>query len=237
MSDKNWPSTQVPFWPAIIVDRIEDVLFSQNLLSLKVVEEDLGVQYSEATFNDWGTVGGRLDYLFSASDTFEVGKPFDVKAQTTALFNGFISGLTEIYPQSGPPLLKVEAKNIQLKVVDPKIFQLELTVPHGSRGHNRKVVVRPRRSIWTLDLFVSAREWEVSLESSTDISKGFNGLKGTGLSGHVIAEFNAMLHVKDLVKLNGISSKFRGDYSVTRVTQLLDQQKGPRTDFTIERSI
>jgi hypothetical protein len=236
MSDKKWPSPHIPFWPVIIVNRIEDMLFSQNLLSLKVAEEDMGVQYSEATFNDWGTVGGSEDYLFSASDTFEVGKPFEVKAQTTALFTGFISGLTEIYSQSGPPLLKVEAKNIQRKV-DPKIIQLELTEPHGPRGHNLKVVVRPRRSIWTLDLFVSAREWEVSLESNTDISKGLIGLKSTGLSSHVIAEFNAMLHVKDLVRLSGISSKFRGDYSVTRVTQLLDQQKGPRTEFTIERSI
>ena len=126
MSDKNWPSSLKPFWPAIIVNQIEDVLFSQNLLSLKVIEEDMGVQYSEATFNDWGTVGGSVGYLFSASDTFEVGKPFEVKAQNTALFKGIISGLTEIYPQSGPPLLKVEARNIQLKVVTKNI-PLELT--------------------------------------------------------------------------------------------------------------
>ena len=240
MSDKKWPSPKIPFCPVIIVNRIANVLFSQNLLSLKVVEEDIGVQYCEATFNDWGTVEGGVGYLFSASDTIDVGKPFEVKAQTTALLKGFISSLTEIYPQSGPPLLKVEAKNTQLNVeakniqlnVEAKNIQLELTKPYGSRVH---IVVRPRRNVWTLDLFRSAREWEVSLESNTDISKGPIELKNTGLSGHVVAEFNALLHTKDHIRLIGISSKFSGDYSVTSVTQLWDQQKGSRTDFTIVR--
>jgi hypothetical protein len=223
MPDKKWPSPNTPFWPVIIVNSIDNVLFSENLLSLKLVE-DIGGQYSEATFNDWGTVNGSLGYLFSASDTFDVGKLFEVKAQTTELFKGFINGLTVKYPQSGPPQLKVVAKNIQL----------ELTKPHGRRVH---IEVRPRRNIWTLDIIGNSREWEVSLGSNTDISQGFIELQSTGLSGHVVAEFNARLHIKDLVRLNGISSKFSGDYSVTSVTQLWDQQKGARTDFTLERSV
>ena len=225
MSAKNWPSPNMPFSLVIIVNRIDNVLFSQNLLSLKVVEEDLGVQYSEATFNDWGIVDNSVGYLFSPSDTFDVGKPFEVKAPTAALFTGFISGLTEIYPQSGPPQLNVAANTIQP----------ELTKPIDRQVHNLKLVIRPRRNAWTLDLFRSAREWEVSLETNTDISKEPIGLKRTVLSGHVVAEFNALLHTKDHVRLNGISPKFGGDYSVTRVTQLWDQQKGARTDFTIER--
>ena len=225
MPDNKWPLLYNNR-PAINVNGLDNGL-SQNLLSLLVVEEDIGVQHSEATFNNWGLVGSRLDYLFSESDTLDVGKQLEVKLQNLPLFIGFISGLKGMYPQGGPPLLTVEAKNIQrelVKLQDPQGRNI-ISFVHPLGGH-----------IWTLE-YASVREWEVSLESNTNISKGSIEFKSTRLSGHVVAELNPMLHIKDHVILNNIGSQFSGDYFVTGVTQLWDQKKGGCTDFTIERTI
>jgi phage protein D len=86
-----------------------------------------------------------------------------------------------------------------------------------------------------LNLFTTAREWTVSLDSNTELSRGPVEVKPAGITGQVLAELNVGLHPKDAILLNGLGSKFQGDYLVTGVTHRWDLQKGFRTEFTVER--
>jgi hypothetical protein len=212
MADEKWSSSIGEARPEFAVDGTDNLLFSQQLIRLMVVEEDYNVRQCEAIVNNWGAVGNSIGYLFSDSGAFDVGKPFEVKAQNSTFFHGRISWLKGEYSEEAPPVLIVGAKT-------PKT----------------RSTVHPAGSVWALDMGASLREIAVAVGPDTTASKGRSDPGRVTLAGHGVARLNTMLHINDHIIIQELGSRFSGDYSVTSVKHLWDQTKGSRTEFAIER--
>jgi hypothetical protein len=212
MPDEKWPSSPVISRPVFTFNGIENQLFSENVLSIMVVEEEAGVQHCEVAVTNWGSLeGGGVGYFFE-SETFGVGKPIAALYQNNTFFNGFISGLTGNFFKNNPPVLIIEAKS--LSSATPKV-----------------------RKNWVEDYPGLFHEITISLETQTNKSKELIKFKNTRLHGHGTAEPNTMLHPEDHIMIKNLGSKFTGDYAVLKVTHLYDLQQGFRTEFLIERSV
>jgi phage protein D len=85
-------------------------------VSLLVVENTSGLYRCEATFGNWGTVDGRIGYLYLDRSTLDFGKRFAVRLSSGgpaagALFDGRITAIEALYPAGGAPELTVLAED------------------------------------------------------------------------------------------------------------------------------
>src|ERR1051325_2412373 len=84
--------------PTINVDGRDDVSLGGGRLSLLVAEDTAGLYRCEATFGNWGSKNGGLDYLYFDRRTLDFGKTFQIKLGSDVIFDGRITGLEAQFP-------------------------------------------------------------------------------------------------------------------------------------------
>jgi uncharacterized protein len=97
--------------PVIALDGRDQPRLSDGLTRLAVGEDTEGLYRCEATFGNWGDVGGRPDYLYFDRRTFDFGKGLRVTFHGNTLFDGRITALEAQYEESGPRRLNVLAED------------------------------------------------------------------------------------------------------------------------------
>ena len=101
--------------PAFRLDDRDEPGLGDGLLSLMVEETTAGLSRCEATFGNWGTVGGDVDFLYLDRKVLDFGKSLSVRAgdrDTEAqIFAGRITALEAFYPPNRPPEIAVLAED------------------------------------------------------------------------------------------------------------------------------
>lgn len=99
--------------PSIDVDGRSDVLLAEGLLSLVVHEDTAGLYRCEATFGNWGTANGSVDFMYFDRQLLDFGKSFSVEMgdgeAQARVFTGRIMGLEGRFPSQTPPEILVLA--------------------------------------------------------------------------------------------------------------------------------
>lgn len=111
----NGASAVISARPLISVAGRDSSSLSEGLISLAVVEQSQGLYRCEATFGNWGTAGGSLDFLYFDRRLLDFGKEFAVKlgagTSAPAIFTGRITGLEGSFPEGRGPQITVLAED------------------------------------------------------------------------------------------------------------------------------
>ena len=101
--------------PALRVDGQADPGLDTGLLSLAVQEDTAGLYRCEATFGNWGTGNGSVDFLYFDRRLLEFGKDFSVDMgdgeAAARVFEGRIMALEGRFPSQSPPEILVLAED------------------------------------------------------------------------------------------------------------------------------
>ena len=101
--------------PSIEIDGTAQQSLEGGLLSMAVAEKTNEMAWCEATFRNWGSAGGGVDYLYFGRDLLEFGKEISVSMgggdADAQVFDGRISGLEGRFPKSRPPEILVLAED------------------------------------------------------------------------------------------------------------------------------
>lgn len=100
-----------PARPTILLAGHDDAALTGRLVRLRLHEDQSGLSSCEATFENWGTVGGSVDYLYFGRDQLDFGKDLGVALNGTALFSGRITALEADFPDGAPPEVTVLAED------------------------------------------------------------------------------------------------------------------------------
>lgn len=97
--------------PTIAIDGEDKSALAEGLLNMMIVETTEGLYRMEATFGNWGTVNGRIGFLYFDRQTLDFGKTVKIKLGSDSLFEGRISGLEANLPEGRPPEITVLAED------------------------------------------------------------------------------------------------------------------------------
>lgn len=104
-----------PARPALRIDGRSDLGLAAGLLSLAVHEDTAGLYRCEATFGNWGSGNGSVNFLYFDRSVLDFGKSLavevgdgDARAQ---VFAGRITALEGRFPQQCPPEILVLAED------------------------------------------------------------------------------------------------------------------------------
>ena len=213
--------------PVIAIDGRDESKLSDGLIKLAVSEDTEGLYRCEATFGNWGDVGGRADYLYFDRRTFDFGKGLRVTLHGNTLFDGRITALEAQYQENGPRCLNVLAEDrfqdLRMTrrtrtfndVTDADVF-MRVANDHGLtsdvdvRGPTHKVLSQTNQSdLAFLRERARASDAEVWMDGSKLLAKGRAG-RSTGKRkltyGADLLEFNVLAdlaHQRTSVFANG----------------------------------
>ncbi len=97
--------------PTIEIDGEDRIALVERLLNLIIVETTEGLYRMEATFGNWGTVNGRIGFLYFDRRTLDFGKTIRIKLGSDSLFEGRITGIEAVFPEGRPPEITVLAED------------------------------------------------------------------------------------------------------------------------------
>ena len=101
--------------PVIALGGQRNDALSTDILTVLIEETTEGLYRCEATFNNYGTSGNNIDYLYFGRDVLDFGKDFVVQLGPGDLarqaFKGRISALEAEYPAGGGGMLVVLAED------------------------------------------------------------------------------------------------------------------------------
>jgi phage protein D len=101
--------------PTLTIGGSSDTLASENLVSLAVEEDTVGLCWCEATFRNWGTRRGAPDYLYLSRDVIDFGTTLSIAfgpgSESRQVFAGKVSALHADYPASDVAELTVLAED------------------------------------------------------------------------------------------------------------------------------
>lgn len=101
--------------PTIKIDGAAQQSLEGGPLSMTVAEDRNGMAWCEATFGNWGSAGGGVDFLYFGRDLLEFGKPITVAMGAgeadQQVFEGRITGLEGRFPKSRPPEILMLAED------------------------------------------------------------------------------------------------------------------------------
>lgn len=236
--------------PVIALDGRDQPGLSDGLTRLAVSEDTEGLYRCEATFGNWGDVGGRADYLYFDRRTFDFGKGLRVTLHGNTLFDGRITALEAQYQESGPRRLGVLAEDrfqdlrmtrrtrTFADVTDADIFA-RVANDHGLasdvdvRGPTHRVLSQTNQSdLAFLRERARASDAEVWMDGSKLLAKGRAGRSAGGRKltyGADLLEFNVLAdlaHQRTSVFANGwdVAGKRGLQYEAT------DSVIGPELD-------
>ena len=84
---------------------------TERLVRLRLQEDQAGLSSCEATFENWGPIGGTPGFLYFGRDQLDFGKELGVKLDQATLFTGRITALEAVFPDGAPPELTVLAED------------------------------------------------------------------------------------------------------------------------------
>src|SRR5690349_20808566 len=101
--------------PLINVAGEDNMILSDGLLSLSVLENTQGLYRCEAVFGNWGAADRDIGFLYFRRDILEFGKPWQVKighgSNAGTIFDGRIMGLEARFPEGQAPQIGVLAED------------------------------------------------------------------------------------------------------------------------------
>jgi len=97
--------------PTFLVDNQAEASLAEEVQHLEIREETQGLYRCEAAFANWGTRGGRTDFLYFDRTTLDFGKAFKVTRDASTLFDGRIMALEASFNEGAPPDLTVLAED------------------------------------------------------------------------------------------------------------------------------
>lgn len=104
-----------PARPTLSLDGREVPELREAVLSLVVEESTDGLYCCEASFGNWGSHHGKVDFLYFDRQVFDFGRGFSVKMgpgrTASTIFEGRITALEGRYPAQRPPELAVLAED------------------------------------------------------------------------------------------------------------------------------
>jgi phage protein D len=236
--------------PFIALDGRDERALSDGLTRLAVAEDTEGLYRCEATFGNWGDVGGRADYLYFDRRKFDFGKGLKVTLNGNTLFDGRITALEAQYKDKGPRHLNVLAEDrfqdLRMTrrtrtfsdVTDADVFTRVandhgLTTDVDVRGPQHKVLSQTNQSdLAFLRERARASDAEVWMDGSTLHAKARSG-RDAGTRkltyGAELSEFNVLAdlaHQRTSVFANGwdVSGKRALQFEAT------DSVIGPELD-------
>lgn len=119
-------ATTLPFYssrPRIKIDGQQDARLDAGLLTLSVIEDELGLYRCEMSFGNWGSNNDDLGFLYFDRQVFDFGKTIQVDmgdSDTEAsIFTGSISAIEGRFIEQRPPeiLILAEDKLQDLRMV------------------------------------------------------------------------------------------------------------------------
>lgn len=213
--------------PVIALDGRDNTALSDGLTRLAVAEDTEGLYRCEATFGNWGDVGGRADYLYFDRRTLDFGKGLRVTFNGNTLFDGRITALEAQFKDKGPRHLNVLAEDrfqdlrmtrrtrTFADVTDADVFK-RVANDHGLtpdvdvRGTRHKVLSQTNQSdLAFLRERARAADAEVWMDGSTLRAKGRSGRGGSTRKltyGNELSEFSVLAdlaHQRTSVFANG----------------------------------
>lgn len=116
MPDAGVHSGIVSARPAFSVDGEVEGALADDLLSMQVEETIDGLYACEATFSNWGPIGGgEVGFLYLDGDPLAFGTSFSIETlggtEPETVFEGRITGLESQVPGAHPPVLLVLAED------------------------------------------------------------------------------------------------------------------------------
>lgn len=109
--------------PRIKIDGQQDARLDAGLLTLSVIEDELGLYRCEITFGNWGSSNNDLDFLYFDRQVFDFGKEIQIEIgdgdSAASIFTGRISALEGRFIEQRPPeiLILAEDKLQDLRMV------------------------------------------------------------------------------------------------------------------------
>jgi hypothetical protein len=101
--------------PRFTVDGRDQPALGDQLIEMAVEDTVAGLSHCEATFANWGPVGGAVGFLYFGRDVLEFGKAFNIAAGGGAaagqIFDGRIMGLEGRFHNERPPEILVLAED------------------------------------------------------------------------------------------------------------------------------
>ncbi len=101
--------------PTIFIDETEEVGLSAGLLSMRIEENEEGLAHCELTFGNWGTIDGRVGFLYFDRALLDFGRLLSITAgdgdAQANIFHGRISAMEGRFPQQRPPKLAIFAED------------------------------------------------------------------------------------------------------------------------------
>lgn len=97
--------------PAINLGGEDRADLAGGLLSLLIVETANGLYRCEAVFGNWGAKDGGTGFLYFDRRTLDFGKALKIKLGPDVLFDGKITALEAIFPDTSPPELRALAED------------------------------------------------------------------------------------------------------------------------------
>jgi uncharacterized protein len=101
--------------PSLALDGVEDAALAEGLMSLAVEEDVEGLYRCEATFGNWGSAAGEVDFLYFDRRTLDFGRVLRVEMGAGEgagrVFEGRISAIEGRFPQQRPPEALVLAED------------------------------------------------------------------------------------------------------------------------------
>lgn len=99
--------------PTIAVGGKDNPALTEGLLTLLIAEDTNGLYRCEASFSNWGTKDGRVDFLYFDRKTLDFGKTFSVKlaGSSRPLFDGRIMALEARFGAGNSPEITVLAED------------------------------------------------------------------------------------------------------------------------------
>jgi phage protein D len=97
--------------PSIHLAAQNNPALSDGLLGLSIVENTAGLYRCEAMFGNWGLNNGDIDFVYFDRRTLEFGRPFKIKFDDVAIFDGRIMALEALFPQDLAPSIAVLAED------------------------------------------------------------------------------------------------------------------------------
>lgn len=115
MGDVGTTSALYAARPLLTIDGNEDRNLSEDLISLMVEETTDGLFRCEATFANWGSRNGSVDYVYLDRALLDFGTSLSIDAGSAdtrgRIFDGRITALEAHYPGGQPPEITVLAED------------------------------------------------------------------------------------------------------------------------------
>ncbi len=178
-----------------------------DLISLRLVENLAQANTLEATFNNWGMIGGQLGYLYSDGNLLHIGAGIRLSVGQVVLAEGTITALAPGFPAGTAPTFTITAEVKR----PPQENTLRATQPALAVAYGALL-----------------REFHPVLHKPAN--QALLEIDATG-----VCDFLPGLAPGAALKITNLGTRWSGDYRITESILTFDLQNGMKISFAATR--